>query len=196
MPDIDIDFLDRTEILDVIKHVPASMTSKDGTVKRHNTGVYCQPIPVNPITGNASIDYKTAEERGYFKIDFLNVSAYKGVRNEEHLLELLNTQPVWDLLGEQEVCDQLFHINGYSKLLRALAPKSIEELATVLALIRPGKKHLLPICQEKGFEAIKDDIWQKADEAYFFKRSHAISYACVIVVQLNLICEMVSIECS
>lgn len=193
MPDIDIDFLDRTEILDVIKHVPASMMSKDGTVKRHNTGIYCHSIPYNPLTGNASIDYKTAEERGYFKIDFLNVSAYKGVRNEEHLLELLNTQPVWDLLGEQEVCDQLFHINGYSKLLRSLAPKSIEELATVLALIRPGKKHLLPICQEKGFEAIKDEIWVKPiDGSYVFKKAHSLSYAAVIVIQLNLICEHVS----
>jgi len=186
--DIDIDFLDRTEILDIIKHVPASLENG----KKHNTGVYCSEIPRNPLTGQASIDYKTAEDRGYFKIDFLNVSAYKGVRNEDHLLELLNTTPLWDLLGEKEVCDQLFHINGYDRLLKELYPKSIEELAMVLALIRPGKKHLLPICKEKGFEKIKDDIWQKTEESYFFKRSHSISYACVIVVQLNLICEMVS----
>jgi DNA polymerase III alpha subunit len=192
MPDIDIDFLDRSTALDVIKHIPATLE----TGRHHNTGVYCQQVPINPLTGQSSINYKTAEERGYFKIDFLNVSAYKGVRDEKHLIELLNTEPVWELLGEKDVCDQLFHINGYSKLLRELKPKSIEELATVLALMRPGKKHLLPICQEKGFEAIKDEIWQKADEAYFFKRSHALSYACVIVVQLNLICEMVNIEYS
>jgi len=192
MPDIDIDFLDRTTVLDVIKHIPATLE----TGRHHNTGVYCQQIPTNPLTSQSSIDYKTAESRGYFKIDFLNVSAYKGVRDEKHLIELLNTDPVWELLGEKEVCDQLFHINGYSKLLGELKPKSVEELAAVLALMRPGKKHLLPICKEKGFEAIKDEIWQKADEAYFFKRSHAISYACVIIVQLNLICEMINIEYS
>jgi hypothetical protein len=188
MPDIDIDFIDRTNVLDVVEHIPALL--KSGKV--HNTGVYFQNIPKNPLNGYASIDYQTAEERGYFKIDLLNVSAYKGVRNEEHLKELLNTTPLWDLLWQKEVCDQLFHINGYDRLLAALKPSSIEELAMVLALIRPGKKHLIPICQEKGFESIKDDVWTKIEDAYFFKRSHAISYASVIVVQLNLICEQVS----
>jgi len=193
MPDIDIDFVDRTQILDVIKHIPASIQDRDGIFKKHNTGVYCTPIPFNPLTGTANIDYKEAEQRGYFKIDFLNVSAYNGVRNEQHLIDLLNTEPLWDLLEDQMVCDQLFHINGYHNLIKELKPKTVEQLAMVLALIRPGKKHLIPICKEKGFESIKDDVWTKIEDAYFFKRSHAISYASVIVVQLNLICEQVSL---
>ena len=188
MPDIDIDFLNRTTVLDIIEHIPASL--EDG--RKHNTGVYCHPIPVNPLTGQASIDYKTAEERGYFKIDFLNVSAYEGVRDEDHLVKLLNTEPVWELLGEKDICDKLFHINGYHTLVAELQPRSIPELAMVLALIRPGKKHLIPVCKDHGFEAIKNDIWVKVDESYFFKHSHAISYACVIVVQLNLIVENLS----
>lgn len=185
MPDIDIDFLNRSAVLDVIKHIPATL--EDG--RKHNTGVYCQEIPTNPLTGQASIDYKTAEDRGYFKIDFLNVSAYQGVRDEAHLLKLLNTEPMWELLGEKDICDQLFHINGYHTLVGELKPRSIPELAMVLALIRPGKKHLIPVCKEQGFETIKNDIWVKTEESYFFKHSHAISYACVIVVQLNLIVE-------
>ena len=96
---------------------------------------------------------------------------------------------MWELLGEKDICDQLFHINGYHTLVGELGPGSIPELAMVLALIRPGKKHLIPICKEQGFEAIKNDIWVKVDESYFFKHSHAISYACVIVVQMNLIVE-------
>lgn len=192
MPDIDLDFANRNDVLDIIKHIPATL--EDG--RKHNTGVYCQSIPVNPLTGQSSIDYKTAEDRGYFKIDFLNVSAYQGVRDEEHLIKLLNTEPVWDLLGEKEVCDQLFHINGYHTLVASLAPKSINELAMVLALIRPGKKHLVPICKEQGFQAIKNEIWVKVDESYFFKNSHAVSYACVIVVQLNLIVENLSLGSS
>lgn len=192
LPDIDIDLRDRQDILAIIKHIPATLT--DG--KKHNTGVYCQPIPINPLTGQASIDYKTAEERGYFKLDFLNVSAYNGVRNEEHLQFLLNTEPLWDLLEEKDVCDQLFHINGYHELLKRLKPKSVVDLAMVLAMIRPAKKHLIPVCEKEGFQAITDEIWVKTDEAYFFKKSHAISYACVIVVQLNLICERISIEFS
>jgi DNA polymerase III alpha subunit len=192
MPDIDIDFLNRSKVLDIIKHIPATL--EDG--RKHNTGVYCQEIPKNPLTGQSSIDYKTAEDRGYFKIDFLNVSAYEGVRDEAHLSKLLATEPVWELLGEKDVCDQLFHVNGYHTLLADLKPKSIPELAMVLALIRPGKKHLIPICKENGFQAIKNEIWVKVDESYFFKNSHAVSYACVIVVQLNLIVENLSLGSS
>ena len=193
MTDIDIDFVDRNKVLEIIKHVPASINGN----KKHNTGVYVQPIPINPLTGYANIDYKTAEDRGYFKIDFLNVSAYQGVRNEDHLVQLLNTEPLWDLLHEKEVCDQLFHVNGYHTLLNALTPKTIEELAMVLAMIRPGKKHLIPICQDQGFQAIKDDIWVKPiNDSYTFKKSHGHSYAALIIVQLNLICEKIRVEYS
>lgn len=192
LPDIDVDLQNRQQILDVIKHVPATL----GDGKKHNTGVYCQPIPVNPLTGQASIDYKTAEARGYFKIDFLNVSAYDGVKNEEHLIHLLNVEPMWELMEAKELCDQLFHINGYHELVKRLSPRSVIELAMFLALLRPGKKHLIPVCEKEGFEAIKDEIWVKTDDAYFFKKSHAISYASVIVVQLNLICERISYEYS
>ena len=186
--DIDIDFPDRKKILDIIKHIPARL--EDG--KKHNTGVYCHSIPYNPLTDTASFDYKSAEERGYFKIDFLNVNAYAGVRDEAHIVELLNNEPLWELLYEKDVCDQLFHINGYHNLLRELKPTSILELAMVLAMIRPGKKHLIPICKENGFQAIKDEIWTKTEDAYFFKKAHAVSYASVIIVQLNLICEKLS----
>lgn len=191
MTDIDIDFADRKQILDIIKHIPASIES-NGIFKKHNTGVYCHSIPYNPLTDTASIEYKEAEDRGYFKIDFLNVNAYAGVRDEDHIVQLLNTEPLWDLLGEKEVCDQLFHINGYNNLVAELKPTSVLELAMVLAMIRPGKKHLLPICKQQGFQAINDEIWTKTEDAYFFKKAHAVSYASVIVVQLNLICEKLS----
>ena len=191
MTDIDIDFADRKQILDIIKHIPASIES-NGIFKKHNTGVYCHSIPYHPLTDTASIEYKEAEDRGYFKIDFLNVNAYAGVRDEDHIVQLLNTEPLWDLLGEKEVCDQLFHINGYNNLVAELKPTSVLELAMVLAMIRPGKKHLLPICKQQGFQAINDEIWTKTEDAYFFKKAHAVSYASVIVVQLNLICEKLS----
>lgn len=191
MTDIDIDFADRKKVLEIIKHIPASIES-NGIFKKHNTGVYCHSIPYNPLTDTASIEYKEAEDRGYFKIDFLNVNAYAGVRDEDHLVQLLNTEPLWDLIGEKEVCDQLFHINGYHNLVAELKPTSVVELSMVLAMIRPGKKHLIPICKEQGFQAINDEIWIKTEDAYFFKKAHAISYASVIVVQLNLICERIS----
>jgi len=189
--DVDIDFANREDILSKIPHVVAGRNDR-GEYKRHNTGVYLQNIPVNPLNGLATIDYETAERRGYFKIDFLNVNAYQGVKNEEHIKQLLNVEPLWDLMYEKEVCDQLFHINGYHNLLAQLKPASILELATVLALIRPGKKHLVPECVEKGFQAIQNEVWIKTEEGYSFKKSHAIGYAHVIVMQLNLICERIS----
>jgi len=188
VPDIDLDFPDRNKVLDIVRHVPAILT--DG--KKHNTGVYCQEIPVNPLTGFATIDYATAEERGYFKIDFLNVSAYEGVKNEEHINKLLSIEPLWELMYEKEVCDQLFHINGYHNLVARLKPNTILELATVLALIRPGKRHLVDQCARDGFDSVQDEVWSKTDEGYSFKKSHAVGYAHVIIMQLNLICERVS----
>jgi len=189
--DIDIDFANREDILSKIPHVVAGRIDR-GEYKHHNTGVYLQNMPVNPLNGLATIDYATAEQRGYFKIDFLNVNAYQGVKNEEHIKQLLSVEPLWDLMYEKDVCDQLFHVNGYHNLLAQLKPTSILELATVLALIRPGKKHLVPVCVEKGFQAIQDEVWIKTDEGYSFKKSHAIGYAHVIVMQLNLICERIS----
>ena len=191
MPDIDIDFADRQLALDKLLHVVASRND-NGTFKKHNTGVYCHSIPHNPLTSLSTIEYQAAEDRGYFKIDFLNVSAYNGIQSEEQLVQLLAIEPLWDLLEDPAVCNQMFHINGYHNMIAKLKPRSIEELAMVLALLRPGKKHLIPVCEEKGFQAIENDIWVKTEDAYFFKKAHAVAYAHVIVVQLNLLCEQIS----
>lgn len=189
--DVDIDFPDREVLLSKIIHTTASRIEK-GTFKKHNTGVYLQSIPVNPLTGLCTIDYETAEKRGYFKIDFLNVNAYQGIKNETHINKLLAVDPLWELLYEQAVCDQLIHINGYHALLAKLTPRSISELAIVLALIRPGKKHLLIKCVEEGFKSIETEIWTKSDTGYTFKKSHGIAYSHLIIMQLNLICEQLS----
>lgn len=192
MPDIDIDFADRTQILDKIKHVPATILDK-GVNKKHNTGVYCSSIPINPLTGTASLDYREAEERGYFKIDFLNVGIYKDVQNEEHLSKLLEQEPLWDLLQQDEFTNLLFHVNGHGAILRTMKPKSIEELAMVLAIIRPAKRHLIGL----DWSDVKKEVWLKPDDdSYYFKKAHAIAYAAAIVVQMNLICEQLASNAS
>ena len=191
MPDIDIDFADRTRVLNLIKHVPAARI--DGDIKKHNTGVYCHKIPMNPLTGLASIDYEEAEERQYFKIDFLNVNIYAGVKNETHLLELMEATPLWDLLEQDEFTNLLFHVNGHGHVLRKMKPKNIEELAACLAIIRPAKKHLLGLPWTEVFE----EVWVKpTTDDYYFKKAHAVAYAMAIVVQMNLICESISYEFS
>jgi hypothetical protein len=189
MPDIDIDFFDRTKALDILEHHIAMRDQKGQPVK-HNTGVYFQQIPHNPFTNIATIDYKTAEDRGYFKVDFLNVSMYEGVRDETHLKQLLDQEPVWNLLEHEEVVTQLFHISEHHSILKKLKPTSIEELAAVLAIIRPAKRYLL----DKGWDVIRQEVWERpSEDLYFFKRSHAIAYAAAIVIQLNLICERLTL---
>ena len=189
MPDIDIDFANRDDVLNKIKHVPAAMVDKDGTFKKHNTGVYCTSIPYNPLTGAASIDYKSAENRGYFKIDFLNVGIYKDIRDEDHLKTLMETEPLWDLLEQDDFSNLLFHINGHGSILRQMKPNSILQLAAVLAVIRPAKRHLIG----ESWNTVMKTIWIKpTDGEYYFKKAHAVAYAHAIVVQMNQICEKIS----
>lgn len=187
MPDIDIDFADRNKVLDIIKHVPACLD--DG--KKHNTGIYVHTIPQNPITGLASINYKEAEKRGYLKLDFLNVSIYKDIRSEKHLIELLEKEPLWDLLEQDDFVNLLFHVNGHGSILREMKPKTIAQLAAVLAVIRPAKRYLIG----KDWNTVMSEVWTKPDgDEYYFKKSHATAYAAAVVVQMNLICEKISYD--
>jgi hypothetical protein len=184
MFDIDIDFADRNNLLDKIKHRVAVLDNG----KKHNTGVYFTEIPHDPANNMATIDYETAEERKYFKIDCLNVSIYKDVKDENHLEQLIKREPMWELLEAKEFSDQVFHLNGHNDILQKLKPKSIEQLAAVLAIIRPSKRHLL----NKTWEEIMNEVWiRPTDEKYFFKKSHATSYAMAVVVHMNLICEQI-----
>jgi DNA polymerase III alpha subunit len=188
MPDIDIDFVDRDSALELFKHVPASRKESDKSMK-HNTGVYFHEVPVDAETGLCAIDYESAERENYFKIDFLNVSIYKGIRNEEHLEQLMNTEPLWDLLEQDDFANLLFHVNGHGSILRQMKPTSVEQLAAVLAMIRPAKRHLIG----KDWKTVLEEVWQKPEgEEYYFKKSHATAYAVAIVVQMNLICEQIS----
>lgn len=192
MPDIDIDFVDREQALTLFEHVRASRVD-DGKLVKHNTGVYLHEVPTLAVDGLCAVPYDLAEDRGYFKVDFLNVGIYKGVRDEAHLNELLSKEPLWDLLLEDDFTNQLFHVNGHGSILRETKPRCIQELAAVLAMIRPAKRHLVG----KGWKEIMAEVWVKPEnDDYYFKKSHAIAYASAIVVQMNLICEMISGEFS
>lgn len=185
IPDVDIDFADRDSALDGLLHVPASRLEND-EFKKHTVGVYFQDIPRDAMTGWSSIPYKEAEERGYFKIDFLNLQVYNRVRDEAHLIDLMNREPEWSILEIESVVDNLFHINGHFDIVSTMKPSSIEEMAMVLAMIRPAKKHLVG----RSWDEIREDIWTNIDDdKYGFKKSHSISYAMVIVVQMNLLVE-------
>jgi hypothetical protein len=188
MPDIDIDFTDRDSALKLFKHVGASRVENNRLVK-HNTGVYLHDVPVNALTGLCAVPYDIAEQREYFKIDFLNVGLYNGIKNEDHLVHLMNQEPLWDLLLQDDFTSLLFHVNGHGSILKEMQPKSIEQLAAVLGIIRPAKRHLIG----KDWITVMSEVWTKPEtDDYYFKKSHATAYAVAIVVQMNLICEQIS----
>ena len=183
MPDVDIDFFDRDGTLKLFKHTPASII-KDDKIEKHKTGVYFHAVPTHPVTGHSTLDYKKAEERGYFKIDCLNVNIYKNIKSEQELVELMIEEPDWDMLKDPKVVENLFHLNSHFNIVSKLEPKNIEQLAAVLAIIRPAKRHLM----YKDWKDILTDVWVKPkDGSYFFKKSHAVAYAHAIIVQMNLI---------
>lgn len=187
--DVDIDLADRDSLVRVLPCVPASIIDAQGRYSKHNTGVYLQRIPTFPLEGISSIDYKTAEAQGWFKIDLLNNSIYQGVRDSEHLEALMNREPHWELFQHEDIVRQLAHVNNYPDLLAFYKPHSVEQLAMIIALVRPAKRHLIG----KTFEEVRKEIWIKPDrDSYFFKKSHATAFAVSIIVQLNLLCESVS----
>jgi len=184
--DIDIDFADRTAALAHLKYVSASARKENTTFSKHASGVYFTSIP-HDVNNWSTIDYKEAEKRGYYKIDFLNMSVYEKVRSEEHLIELLNMTPPWHKLLEKSFCEQLAHIGNYHWMIRNLKEpiNSIPRLMMFISLIRPGKKHLAG----KTWKEIAKTIWDTTDDGYSFKKSHACAYSHLIVVQMNLLVE-------
>lgn len=188
--DVDIDCFGRDDILTGVECIFGRIDRPDGRVEKHPTGVYFQNIPRDPVTNMSTLDHRIANDYGYFKIDFLNVNMYEQVRDEAHLLDLLNREPPWDFFEFQEITDQLFHLKGYSELLQRYRPKSVEDLAAILAIIRPSKAYL----QRESWDRILREVWVKneGEDSYQFKRCHAISYALVIIVNLNLLIEQMS----
>ena len=186
LPDVDINFADRERVLDVMPGVAASM-NEHGVVKKHNTGVYYTKIPVDPSTNMSTLDYKIAEDRGYFKLDLLNVAVYQKVKNDAHLDSLVEREPLWELLWKsREFCEQVIHIGNYYDLICKMKPDSIPRMAMLLSIIRPGKAKL----QGKTWKEVSADVWNKPkDGAYYFKKAHAVAYAHLVAVHINLLCE-------
>ncbi len=180
--DIDIDLGDRDKLLSLIDHTPASIRKNE--VKRHNTGIYVTDIPYDSVNKLSAIDYEQAEERGYMKLDILNVHVYNQIRDENHLVELMR-EPNWSLLNDSKFVEQLIHLgNHYNSLQKMPEPvNTIPRLAMFLAAIRPGKKHLIGL----PWSEVTKTIWEKEEGVYTFKKSHAVAYAHLVVVHINLL---------
>jgi hypothetical protein len=160
---------------------------KVNPIRKHATGVHITEIPYDPVNDMAAIDYSDAEKRGYFKLDLLNVHVYKHVRDEKHLIELMR-DPDWKKLNDPFFVEKLIHIgNHYPSLTKMPEPvNSIPRLAMFLALIRPGKKHLIGL----PWIEVAKTIWDRGTDGYQFKKAHAVGYAWLVAVHMNLLVEL------
>lgn len=192
--DIDIDFKDAKSVIAQLPCVRSTeLITEDGLVP-HNSGVHFDNIPVDPVSGFASIRYKEAERLGYQKVDILSQSAYMHVRDRTHLKELMAREPEWSLLLVPEIVDQLSQIKKHITLLNVWKPSSIDELAMFLAMIRPGKRK----CQSmNSWAEVESEVWNynnielngEGKKLPYFKKPHAYAYSLMIVVQLNALVE-------
>jgi len=188
--DIDIDLADRNLALAVLNHIPSSIL-RNGVLNRHNTGIHVTDIPVDPESGLAAIEYNSAQDRGYIKLDLLNVSVYNQVSSEQELDQLMNQEPDWEKLYDPDFCQQLTHIGGHYETLIKMpeAVNTIPRLAMFLAVIRPSKRHLIGL----PWSEVAKTIWEQSEDgSYGFKKAHSISYAHLVVVHMNLLTKQLS----
>jgi hypothetical protein len=183
--DIDIDFADRDQILKHIRYTSAAI-ERNGEWAKHNTGIYMNPVPYDPFTNIANIDYETAEALGYIKLDLLNVHVYGLIKDEAHLNDLILQEPRWELLNDRTFVEKLIHIGNHYDLIKRMPDTitSIPRMAMFLSIIRPAKRHLIGL----SWKEVAKTIWDKPlDDSYFFKKSHAVSYAQLVAVHMNLL---------
>lgn len=158
-----------------------------GALVKHPCGYYFQTIPVDSHTGLAAIPYNRAMEHGYFKFDFLHLSLLNSFNSKQEIRDLLKVEPDWALLTREDIVPKLFQLHRNHSLLAKVKPRSVQEVADCIALIRPGKREYLePYLLDRT--KVRPYLYrQDGDDKSAFKRSHAIAYSLTIVLQLHLI---------
>lgn len=182
--DIDIDISPNTKIGEIFNWTRASLV-KNETLQPHPCGYYPQNIAVDAYTNLAAIPYAEAENAGYFKLDFLHLHFYQNFSSRHEIDRLLQLPPDWGLLQLPSVQEKLFQLAKHGDLLVEVAPRDVDELADVMALIRPGKKVLLGLYKKDKINTRKL-LYAPDENGFAFKRAHSYAYAMVVVLQLHL----------
>ena len=91
------------------------------------------------------------------------------------------------MLKDKEIFKKLIHIanHWYSATAMPEDINSIPRLAMFLAIIRPAKRHLVG----KSWREVAETVWDRDIEGYVFRKSHAVAYANLVVVHMNLLKE-------
>ena len=207
IPDVDLDIVDRESIVELFPTaITASQLSSDKRkLVPHNTGLHFQCLRQDPINSLATFPYDIAEELGYYKIDFIPFHVYENIKNEKQLQRYVDIAESpkfnWDWFSQERFFNndesklRVTHIGNYYDLCQQYPPESVEDIAILIALIRPRKKYMIG----EDWDVIKEFIWQKLPEEetdqagnYFFKKSHAIGYALAVCVHMQVLDKLLS----
>lgn len=190
MPDIDIDTPSNFNLSEVFTHSTTASMIKDGVLVKHPVGCYFQNIPNVQHSNLSAIPYQQAEELGYFKIDFLHLTFLNHFSSKQELRSLLAKEPNWDLLKSPSLVKKLQHLRKHVQLVQQILPRSVEEIADILALIRPAKQFLIndyvKLSRSERVDIRKRLFERPQNNTPYFKKAHAIAYAHNIVLQLHL----------
>lgn len=157
------------------------------TVTPHPSGVYIDDVSVDGLTGNAAFDHKEPLCDGLIVVDILTNTSYDKFASKAEVIEMSQKEPNWGLLKDEKTVKKLPHINKHFDMIRELEITSVDDLADALALIRPGKIHLLEAYKENKKSVRRQLYVRSSNKQPYFKKSHAYSYAVMIVAILNKI---------
>lgn len=204
IPDVDLDVAYYDKALAALSGYVVASENTNGKLTKHKNGIYFQQVPVDPETGFSAFPYQEAEELNYYKIDILHVRVYEMVKSEELLQQLLEEPVNWEWFLDERFFEnddgryRLTHLANHHYLCEMYPPKSVEDVAILLAVIRPRKSYLIG----QSWERIKELIWKKLPEEnpnneakkYHFKKSHGIAYALLVTLHARLIAKYLNGE--
>jgi hypothetical protein len=197
IPDVDLDVANYDEAVAALSGFVHASEEHNGRLTKHKNGIYFQNIPTDAVTGYAAYPYKIAEDLNYYKVDILHVRVYEMVENEKELETLLGAPIDWSWFTDERFFEnddpryKLTHLAKHYYLCEQYPPQSIDDVAVLLAVIRPRKTYLIG----RPWEEIKEFIWQKIPKEnpnndpkkYFFKKSHGVAYALLATLHAKLI---------
>lgn len=183
--DIDIDTPTSFDPKALFPEVTYASVITNGKFRKHPAGVYFQTVPSEPTQGVSCVPYNIAQHFDLFKVDFLHLSMLDVFDTKEQIREMTNTDPDWRMLEDEEVVSELFQLKNHFDVLHFIKPKSIQELADCVALIRPGRRYLMDSYHSNP-EAARRELYKQPLPKGCFKKAHAIAYAVNISMQLHM----------
>lgn len=183
--DIDIDTKPSFSVTRVFSSCTPATLANNGVLTKHPVGAYFQRVKTNP-NGTAALPYNVAHAFGLFKVDFLHLSLLEHFHTKDEIRRLSTTEPNWSLLEDEEIVSTLFQLHSHYDVVEFIKPRSVQELADCIALIRPGKRQLVDQYHSDK-RATREELYRTPLPKGCFKKAHAIAYAVNVILQLHVI---------